>query len=77
MRFDETQWSNDAWFSTQIALLAKNVEYVDSRIYNYTYRSDSLIKASSVEALQCRLDVALKCEGLLIKNGCAQYRAKH
>ncbi len=77
VRFDETRWSNDAWFSTQIALLAKNVEYVDSRIYNYTYRSDSLIKASSVEALQCRLDVALKCEGLLIENGCAQYRAKH
>ena len=75
--FDETRWSNDAWFSTQIALLAKNVKYVDSRIYNYTYRGDSLIKDSSADALQCRLDVALKCEGLLIDNGCAQYRAKH
>jgi len=77
VRFDETQWSNDAWFSTRISLLAQNIDYVDSRIYNYTYRSDSLIKASSVKALQCRLDVALKCEGLLIENGCAQYRAKH
>lgn len=77
VRFDETRWSNDAWFSTRIALLAQNVEYIDSRIYNYTYRNDSLIKASSVEALRCRLDVALKCEGLLIDDGCAQYRAKH
>lgn len=77
VRFDETRWSNDAWFSTRIALLAQDVEYVDSRIYNYTYRNDSLIKASSAEALQCRLGVALKCESMLIDNGCAQYRAKH
>ncbi len=75
--FDETLWSNDAWFSTRIALLAKNVKYVDSRLYNYTYRESSLIRASSADALLCRLDVALKCEGLLIDNGYAQYRAKH
>lgn len=77
VRFQETRWSNDAWFSTQVALLAKNVEYVDSRLYNYTYRENSLIKASSVEALKCRLDVAMKCEGTLIGEGFGKYRPKH
>lgn len=75
--FQETRWSNDAWFSTQVALLAKNIQYVDSRIYNYTYRENSLIKATSIEALLCRLDVALQCEGLLIKKGKGKYRPKH
>lgn len=75
--FDETRWSNDAWFSTRIALLASNVKYVNSRLYNYTYRENSLIKASSLEALICRLDVALKCEGELIGKSLSKYRAKH
>lgn len=75
--FQETQWSNDAWFSTQVALLAKNAQYIDARIYNYTYRENSLIKATSAEALLCRFEVALKCEGLLLQRGFGKYRLKH
>lgn len=77
IEFQETRWSNDAWFSTQVALFAQNIQYIEASIYNYTYRENSLIKASSVEALRCRLDIALKCEGTLIKNGKGKYRPKH
>lgn len=77
IQFQETFWSNDAWFSTQVALRAKKIEYVDSCIYNYTFRENSLIKASSVDALKCRLDVAMKCEGTLISEGFGKYRPKH
>lgn len=75
--FQESRWSNDVWFSTNAALLAKHIDYSETVIYNYTFSGNTLIKATSREALLCRLSIALQCEGLLIDNGYGRYRAKH
>ena len=75
--FQESRWSNDVWFSTNAALLAKHIDYSETVIYNYTFSANSLIKATSRDALLCRLSVALQGEGLLIDNGFGRYRAKH
>lgn len=75
--FQETRWSNDVWFGTNVALCAQKIEYKRDIIYHYTYRASSLIKASSVEAYQCRMNVGLESEGLVIKKGFGKYRTKH
>lgn len=72
--FDETRYCNDTMFSVKTALCAANV-YVDKRVvYCVTSRRGSLVTHKSLQALLVRLEVILRANELLRKNGYYAYQ---
>ena len=71
MRFDETRWSNDTYFSLVTGHFAQQIAVIDKPFFIVTERTGSLAssqfgtKKISLEECQTRFDVALKSRLLL------------
>ncbi|MGL4518275.1 MAG: glycosyltransferase family 2 protein [Phocaeicola sp.] len=61
IKFQEVRYSNDVFFSVQLAVKAKRIR-VDNRfrVYTLTSTAGSLTKQLDAVALKCRLEVCLK-----------------
>lgn len=64
LRFDEIQYGNDTFFSVFAGYYARLIEAVDSELYVYTYRPESLssIYLSKPNELNERADAAFRIE---------------
>ena len=74
IRFHETRWSNDNYFSAQVSCFAKSIKVCDDVIYVMTVRRRSLMSdycGTRKEALT-RLQEAIKCDELYREHGLAQ-----
>ena len=75
LRFDETRYSNDVYFSCVSGYYAKSIAVIDRPFFIVTERQGSLAssqfseKGISLEECQVRFDVALKIKLLLDKWG--------
>lgn len=75
IRFDETRWSNDQFFSAVSGIKASHVKVIDEVLYVVTERQGSLSFAlrqhdniSCVEECLVRLKIAVKTQHMLDKN---------
>ena len=71
IRFSETRWSNDIFFSAQVGCLANNIEVSKLVGYVLTVRSGSLVSnfCGTRQELLVRLSEALKTERFIKERG--------
>ena len=74
IRFNETRWSNDNYFSAQVSCYAKSIKVCNDVIYVMTVRDGSLMSdfcGTGKEAMT-RLQEAIKSEELYFVHGLAE-----
>lgn len=73
VRFSETKWSNDNYFSAQVSCFADSIKVCDDVIYVMTVRDGSLTSdyCGTRKEAEIRLQEAIKSEKLFRKNGLA------
>lgn len=71
LRFDETKWSNDEFFSCTVGYFSKSINVVNQTLYIVTERSGSLTSyyCSTSQEFSVRLNEAIKSESFLTKRG--------
>lgn len=74
IRFSETRWSNDTFFSAQIGIYSKNIKVNSSVFYMLTQRDGSLASqfCNSFDEFSVRLCEASKTDVLYSQKGVAQ-----
>jgi len=69
IRFEEIRYSNDQWFSANVAISATKVVYDENhRIYTLTYTDNSLTRNRGIEAFECRFGAELRMWKLLLSH---------
>lgn len=70
IRFDETRWTNDYFFSVNVGLKAKKIKVVDQVLYYLTERTGSLCYkfCDTLEELKVRSEVVFRTQGLIAKS---------
>lgn len=70
LRFDETRWGNDGYFSLSVGIHAKTLLVQDKVAYILTQREGSLAGnfCGTTQEVETRLKVALKMQSLLVKH---------
>ena len=73
IRFNETKWSNDNFFSAQVSCKAETIRVCDDVIYVMTVRDGSLTSdyCGTRKEAEIRLQEAIKSDKLYRKNGLA------
>lgn len=72
VRFDEVEVTNDYFFSVQIGYYARSVKLIFTTIYILTERKHSVSSGGltdTADRLKVRLDVAIRVQSFLSKNG--------
>lgn len=67
IRFDETRWSNDYYFSICCGCAARTIKVVDEVLYVVTERKGSLVSAfcESETEMRCRADVSFRVQDVI------------
>ena len=70
IRFDETRWTNDYFFSVNVGLKAKKIKVVDQVLYYLTERTGSLCNkfCETLEELKVRSEVVFRTQGVIAKS---------
>ena len=79
IRFDETMYNNDVYFSLLTGYYSKIIEVVTRVLYVVTARSNSLAAnfCSKPGELKIRAEVAFRCDKFMLRNGfCREYELK-
>lgn len=68
--FEEIKYSNDQWFSVNVAVNASLIKY-DScyKIYTLTYTENSLTRNRNIEAFECKFNAELRYWKVVLKSG--------
>ena len=76
IRFDETMYNNDVYFSLLAGYYAEIIKVVDSVLYIVTSRPDSLRAdfCSKPGELEQRAEVAFRCDIFMLQNGFCRER---
>ena len=76
IRFDETMYNNDVYFSLLAGYYAEIIKVVDSVLYVVTSRPDSLAAnfCSKPGELEQRAEVAFRCDIFMLQNGFCRER---
>lgn len=71
IRFNETRWSNDNYFSAQVSCYANKIRVCDDIIYVMSVRNNSLTSnfVGTRQEAEIRLQEAIKSDKLYIKHG--------
>ena len=71
IRFHETRWSNDNFFSAQVSCLAKSIKVCEDVIYVMTVRENSLTShfCGTRKEAMTRLQEAIACDKLFKEHG--------
>lgn len=78
IRFEEIRYSNDQWFSANVAIYAKKIKHDESlNIYILTYVDNSLTRNRSLDAFECRFNAELRFWKLLLSHNLSTERATY
>ena len=71
IKFDEVIASNDTMFTTKATILANDIVFSDSKIYNVTYREGSLwdLRKTNSKNFFSRIEVSIRRNKYLKENG--------